>query len=179
MPLRFLLCFGGWLCIACCFVSPCVAQRHLFSPADTMVEIYDATGKKLAENDDGLPLANESLHDFATANSWLAWIAPQPGSYFIRLTNQGDGSGPAAVYRLLVQPLQPDFVLYQWPDAVPIWGPGTTATGIVNVMSHGGWVSHLELQVTGLPSGWKSSTTYVSGRSFPRDDLGPVRQPSN
>lgn len=143
-----------------------VAQRHLFSPADTMLEIYDVTGKKLAENDDGLPLANESLHDFATADSWLAWTAPQPGSYFIRLTNQGNGSGPGAVYRLLVQPLQPDFVLYQWPDAVPIWGPGTTATGIVNVMSHGGWVSDLELQVTGLPPGWKSSTTYVPGRSF-------------
>lgn len=142
------------------------AQRHLFSPADTLLEIYDASGKKLAENDDGLPLANECLHDFASSDSWLAWTAPQPGTYFVRASNQGNGAGNSAIYRLSLQPLRPDFMLFQWPDAVPIWGPGTTATGLVNVMSHGGWNSDLELQVTGLPEGWKSSPTFVPAKSF-------------
>lgn len=143
-----------------------VGQRHLFSPVDTLIEIYDAAGKKVTENDDGTPLANECLHDFASSDSWLAWNAPQPGKYSIRLRDQGNASGPSAVYRLIVRPPQPDFMLFQWPDAVPIWGPGTTATGIVNVMSHGGWNSDIELQVVGLPAGWKCLPTFVPVKSF-------------
>jgi len=57
-------------------------------------------------------------------------------------------------------------MLFQWPDAVPIWGPGTTATGIVNVMSHGGWNSDIELQVVGLPADWKCLPTFVPVKSF-------------
>lgn len=61
------------------------------------------------------------------------------------------------MYRLTVEPLLPDFRLYQWPDAVPIWGPGTTAALIVEVLKWNGLQSDIAVRVEGLPPGWKGS----------------------
>src|SRR5207248_1251967 len=106
------------------------AQRHLRSAVDSLVEVYDDGGNKIAENDDGalFGMMNPCAHDFPSSDSWLSFIAKKDGDYFIRVSDQGDAAGPQAVYRLTVSAWQPDFQLNLWPDAVPIWGAGTTAS---------------------------------------------------
>lgn len=141
------------------------AQRHLASLVDTSLEVYDTAGKKLAENDDGRPYANECQHDFATGDSWLGFRAPAEGEFFVRVRDQSGTSGERAVYRLNVEPYVPDLRLFTWPDAVPIWGAGTTATFVVNVMFTGGMDGDVELSVEGLPAGWSAATGRVPSAS--------------
>ena len=134
------------------------ATRHLRSPVDTALEVTDAGGKKLAENDDGSIFAGQVEHDFPCPDSALEFVAPADGDYFLRVSDQNSTSGPRAVYRLTVSPLQPDFRLHQWPDAVPVWGPGSSAAFVVEVRRWGGLTADIQLKVEGLPPGWKGCT---------------------
>lgn len=138
------------------------AQRHLRSPVDTLIEVLDEAGKKLAEDDDGMLFAGQCAHDFKSTDSWLPFTAPKDGQYLIRVSDQNGTGGPQAIYRLTAEPLRPDFMLYQWPDAVPIWGPGSTAAFVVQMHHWGNLDAEIELKVEGLPPGWKGSTTFVS-----------------
>ena len=135
------------------------SQRFINSPVDSMLELYDSTGKKLAENDDGTAFGGnvQCAHDFASNDSGLNYRPTADGDYFVRIRDLNGSSGPRSVYRLTAEPLQPDFVLYQWPDAVPIWGPGTTAAFIIEVLKSGGLQSDIAVRVEGLPPGWKGS----------------------
>lgn len=143
-----------------------MAQRHLSSPVDTVLEIYDAAGKKLAENDDGRAFANQCLHDYAPADSWLSFRAPQEGEFFVRVRDVAGAVGPRAVYRLSCEPFPADFQLLHWPDAVPIWGAGTTAAFVVEFLGSGGMNSDIELRVEGLPAGWSAGVSHVPASSF-------------
>ncbi len=150
-----------------------VAQRELRSPVDTHVQICDAAGKPLAENDDGSAFAGniQCAHDFVSSDSFLMFTAPAAGDYFVRVRNRSEAAGPQAVYRLQAEPLRPDFALYQWPDAVPIWGPGTSAALVVEVLKWGPLDADVEGAVEGLPAGWQGSVarwprawySYVNG----------------
>lgn len=138
-----------------------LAQRHLRAPVDTAIEIYDASGKKLAENDDGQLFMGQVWHDFESADSRLIFQPPVAGEYFIRVTSGSGIFGRQSIYRLSLTPLTPDFAVFQWPDAVPIWGPNNTASFITQVFTWGGLDSDVEIRVDGLPSGWQSSVSYL------------------
>ena len=135
------------------------SQRFLNSPIDSMLELYDATGKKLAENDDGPAFGGnvQCAHDFISNDSCLNFRATADGDYFVRIRDLNGSAGPRSVYRLTVEPLLPDFLIYQWPDAVPIWGPGTTAALIVEILKWNGLQSDIAVRIEGLPPGWKGS----------------------
>lgn len=148
-----------------------MAQRHLFSPVDTVLEVYDSDGNRVAENDDGAVWANECTHDFASTDSWLVFQAPRAGEYLLRVRDHSGAAVPRAVYRLTVEPLRPDFVLHLWPDAVPIWGPGTSAAFVVQLMHWGGLKADVELRIEGLPEGWVGSRGVIPASSFQL--LGP------
>lgn len=149
------------------------AQRHLRSPVDTLVEVFDASGKKLAENDDGLVFMGQCEHDFPSADSRLEFTAPADGEYFVRVTDQNSLSGPRAIYRLTAAPLEPGFRLHHWPDAVPVWGPGATASFVVQVQRWGGLKGDIALRIEGLPAGWKGSAGIAQQASYydPRHGL--------
>jgi hypothetical protein len=84
----------------------------------------------------------------------LTFQAPAAGDYFIKVREQSGTSGPRAVYRLTAKPAEPDFELQLYPDGVPIWGPGSTASLLVKVERQQGLNSDIQLQVEGLPDGW-------------------------
>lgn len=136
-----------------------LAQRHLRAPVDTLIEVFDGTGKKLAENDDGSRFMGQAWHDFESADSLLVFTAPADGEHFVRLTNGSGVYGGPCVYRLTAEPYVPDFTMFQWPDAVPIWGPGTTATFLVQTFTWGGLDGDVQISVEGLPAGWKAGTS--------------------
>ncbi len=136
-----------------------LAQRHLRSPVDTLLEVYDSEGKILTANDDSNLLLSEVNHEFVPFDSQLSFRAKKSGSYVVKLSEQSGASGPRAVYRLIVQTDKPDFALYQWPDAVPVWGPGTTSAFVVEIHRFGNLKHDVEISIEGLPKGWTGSTT--------------------
>ncbi len=136
-----------------------LAQRHLRAPVDTAIEVYDSAGKKLAENDDSQLFMGQVWHDFESADSRLIFQPPASGDYFVRVTCGSGIFGKQSVYRLTLTPLEPDFAVFQWPDAVPIWGANSTATFVTQVFTWGGLDSDVGIRVEGLPPGWQSSVS--------------------
>lgn len=136
-----------------------IAHRFIRSPVDTLLQVFDAQGKLLIENDDeAFDIGYESYHDFKTTDSKLAFTAPEAGEFFVKVTEQSGVHGPRAVYRLTIEEERPEFRLSHFPDAVPIWGPGSTACVMVRIDRFGGCNDDVELSIEGLPAGWSSST---------------------
>jgi hypothetical protein len=133
-----------------------IAHRFLRSPADTSIEVFDVAGKKLAENDDGIAIDYMSWHDFQPTDSLLTFQPPVDGEYLVKVSEQSGAFGPRAVYRLTARPAKPDFEMQLYPDGVPIWGPGSTASLVVKVDRRHGMNSDIQLAVEGLPEGWTS-----------------------
>ncbi len=147
-----------------------VAQRFIRSPIDTLLQVYDAQGQMLLENDDETFDPNyEAYHDFKTTDSKLVFTAPAAGEFFVKVTDQTGVNGPRAIYRLTVQEDRPDFRLTHFPDAVPIWGPGSTACVMVRIDRFSGCGDEIEVSVEGLPAGWssKSATSLATSADRP------------
>ncbi|MFN0017669.1 MAG: pre-peptidase C-terminal domain-containing protein [Pirellulaceae bacterium] len=144
------------------------AHRFLRGPADTRVEILDAAGKLLSENDDGFALDYMWMHDYLSTDSHVTFKAPQDGEYIVRVREAAGLAGPRAVYRLTARLMTPDFQLWQFPDGVPIWGPGSTAGLIVKIERLAGYEGNVELSLEGLPAGWKGSVNTSFGGPGPR-----------
>ncbi len=142
-----------------------IAQRFTASPVDTLLQVFDAEGKMLAENDDDSHDPEyESFHHFRTTDSKLLFTAPAAGDFFVKLTEASGNSGARAVYRLTIKEAKPDFHVRHFPDAVPIWGPGTTAAVLVKVDHLADFNDDVECSIEGLPPGWKSSSAVSLGR---------------
>ena len=142
-----------------------IAQRFTHSPVDTLLQVFDANGQMLAENDDDPHDPEyESFHNFRTTDSKLLFTAPAAGEFYVKLTEQSGLSGPRAVYRLSVSEAKPDFHVRHFPDAVPIWGPGSTAAVLVKVDHLADFNDDVECSIEGLPDGWKSSAAVSLGR---------------
>ncbi len=145
-----------------------LAHRFLRGPTDTRIEVLDVSGKMLAENDDGFSIDYMWMHDYLSTDSRLSFKAPQDGDYILRVREAAGLSGPRAVYRLTAKLTSPDFQLWQFPDGVPIWGPGSTAAFIVRIERLAGYEGNVELSVEGLPPGWTGSTSTSLGGPDPR-----------
>ncbi|MBW3598469.1 MAG: PPC domain-containing protein [Planctomycetes bacterium] len=143
-----------------------LAQRHLRSPVDTRLEVYDADGKLLAANDDSELILSEVNHEFVPFDSQLSFEAKQPGEHYLRIIEQSGAGGPRAVYRLTRTADEPGFKLYQWPDAVPVWGPGTTAAFVVEIHRSGGLKEDVAIVVEGLPEGWRGSAATAAAADY-------------
>ncbi|MCE9606000.1 MAG: pre-peptidase C-terminal domain-containing protein [Planctomycetia bacterium] len=145
------------------------AQRFIRSPVDTLLQIYDASGKPLGENDDDVfEPGYESYHDFKTTDSKFTFTAVNAGEYFIKVTEQSGLNGLRAIYRLSIDEARPDFRLSHFPDAVPIWGPGSSACVLVRIDRSGGCDDDIELSVVDLPSGWSTKSAVSLGNKGTR-----------
>jgi len=154
------------------------AHRFVKSPTDTLLQVYDAEGKFLQEADEGLTDPGyERFHDFSSTDSRLVFTPSSSGVYFVKVTEANRGHGPRFVYRLQCRPAEPDFELIQFPDAIPIWGPGSTAGLLVKIERQMNFEADIELTVEGLSPGWMGSrhvspwkdpqkTTYYSTKTF-------------
>jgi hypothetical protein len=143
------------------------AHRMLRSPIDTLVEVYDAAGKKLAENDDGFAIDHISMYDYRSMDSRLTFAAQAAGDYFVRVTDQSGNFGSRAVYRLAARHTEPDFAIWLHRDSVPVWGPGTTAAMVVKIDRLDGLGGDIKLSLEGLPPGWIGSETISTGPQSP------------
>ena len=141
------------------------SQRYLRLPVDTFVQVFDTVGKLLGENDDGISIDYMSIHDYVSPDSQLLVSLPVDGELLIRVSDQAGIIGPRSSYQLRVKEAVPDFALYQFPDGVPIWGPGSTAALVVKVeRGSAGFEEDIELSVEGLPAGWSGGSTICPGK---------------
>jgi len=93
-----------------------VTARRLDSPLDSVLELTDAAGKRLAFNDDHEDKANAlATHQ---ADSLIRVELPADGTYFVRLGDAQKEGGPEYAYRLRICPPRPDFALRVTPSAI-------------------------------------------------------------
>ncbi len=93
-----------------------VTARRLASPLDSVLELTDAAGKRLAFNDDHEDKANAlSTHH---ADSLIHVTLPADGTYFLRLGDAQHAGGSQYAYRLRISPPRPDFALRVVPSAI-------------------------------------------------------------
>lgn len=95
-----------------------VMARRLGSPLDSTLMLTDATGKRLAFNDDHEDKG--SGLDTHHADSYLSCTLPVSGSYFVRLADAQQKGGPGYSYRLRLSAPQPDFALRVVPSTINI-----------------------------------------------------------
>ena len=120
-----------------------VLARQLNSPLNSLLKIYDCNGKLLAWNDDYI-VKDKFLHISKTglithhADSYLSFIAPKNGEYFVRLSDSLNHGGKAYAYRLRLSHPRPDFVVFSSPSTLNLF-PGATAVFTVYVVRKEGF----------------------------------------
>lgn len=73
-----------------------VYARRLRSPLDPSIDIYDAKGNRVGNNDDG-----------GSPDSYLRWKVPADGDYFLQINDQLKRGGPTYTYRVEITAIAP------------------------------------------------------------------------
>jgi len=93
-----------------------VRARRLESPLDSVLELLDAAGGRLAFNDD-----HEDKFDHLRthhADSLIRFTLPADGIYYVRLGDAQGHGGPEYAYRLRLSGPRPDFELRVTPSCI-------------------------------------------------------------
>jgi hypothetical protein len=128
-----------------------VLARRLSSPLDSVLELTDAAGRRLAFSDDhddkGAGLMTHQ------ADSLLEASLPANGTYFVRLGDgQGQG-GPEYAYRLRISAPRPDFDLRVSPSSVNASG-GATVPLTVTAVRRDGFTGDITVALKDAPGGF-------------------------
>jgi hypothetical protein len=93
-----------------------VRARRLESPLDSVLELFDAAGGRLAFNDDH----EDKFDDLRThhADSLIRFTLPADGSYYVRLGDAQNHGGPEYAYRLRLSGPRPDFEVRVAPSCI-------------------------------------------------------------
>jgi len=93
-----------------------VNARRLESPLDSVLELFDAAGGRLAFNDDH----EDKSHDLKThhADSLIRFTPPAGGTYYMCLGDAQRHGGPEYAYRLRLSAPRPDFELRVTPSCI-------------------------------------------------------------
>ncbi len=93
-----------------------VTARRLASPVDSVLELTDAAGKRVAFDDDHEDKADAlNTHH---ADSRIHVTLPADGTYYLRLGDAQHAGGSEYAYRLRISPPRPDFALRVVPSAI-------------------------------------------------------------
>jgi hypothetical protein len=93
-----------------------VVARRLDTPLDSVLELTDAAGKRLAINDDHEDRADALKTHYA--DSLIDFTLPADGTYCLRLGDAQQEGGPEYAYRLRISPPRPDFALRVVPSCI-------------------------------------------------------------
>jgi len=93
-----------------------VYARRLDSPVDSLLELTDAAGKRLALSDDHEDKADALKTHYA--DSLIDFTPPADGVYYLRMGDAQREGGPEYAYRLRISSPRPDFALRVVPSRI-------------------------------------------------------------
>ena len=111
-------------------------------PLDSVIDMFDASGKKVADGDDG----------YYTKDAKLQFKAPADGKFFVSVRDLHNRGGERFIYNLRAEPATPEFELHGKYYYAQL-APGTRMIWFVNLSRQNGFTGPVELKVEGLPEG--------------------------
>jgi len=117
-------------------------SRSLGFPLDALIELRDASGAVVAENDD----ANNQR------DALLAWTAPADGEFRVSVRDIYRHGGPRYAFRLNVEPIAADYGLAVASDSFVVVA-GKTVEIPVTIDRREGFAEEIEIKASGLPEG--------------------------
>ena len=128
-----------------------VQARQLKSPLDSLVQLSDAAGHRLAWNDDQEDLgAGLVTHH---ADSYLSVRLPHNGQYCVQLKDAQHRGGPEYSYRLRISAPQPDFALRLVPSTINA-AAGATVVLTAHALRRDGFSGDILLALKDAPQGF-------------------------
>jgi hypothetical protein len=128
---------------------------RLGSPLDSVIVLFDGTGKELARSDDA------NLTD-----SFLRFTFPDDGQYFVKVEERVASRGsPAFAYRLrIAPPAPPDFALQLAGDAVTV-NRGAETKFKIKANRSGSFAEPIQLAFEDLPARVSVANTMIPGNA--------------
>jgi hypothetical protein len=120
-----------------------VAAKAIGFPTDAVITVLDESGKTLAEADDAGRDDRDPQLDFTP---------PADGKYQVTVSDLANRGGERMVYRMMVEPVRPDFALTLAADSF-VLEKGKSVEVTVNVAVRDGLREPIEIHVVGLPTG--------------------------
>ena len=93
----------------------CYAKR-IRSELDPVMQLFDASGKKILENDDGGRITENADAEVRGADSYFRFKVPEDGEYVLRVHDLMGRGGKTFVYRVEFSPVEP-WLLVRLPRA--------------------------------------------------------------
>ena len=131
-----------------------VTARRLGSPLDSVVELTDAAGTRLAVSDD-VPDKGAGLITHQS-DSRIATTLPSNGTFYVRVGDLQRKGGPEYGYRLRVGAPQPDFEVRVTPSEINA-GAGTSVILTAHAIRKDGFAGDIALSLKGAPQGFTLS----------------------
>lgn len=125
------------------------AERY-GSMFDSFLTLLDEKGKVLASNDDAKWPGRALNRD-----SQITFMFKEEGTYWVKVSSLYRRGGPDHVYRLTVQPAEPDFMISLTSDRVAVI-PGRKGKIGVSLRRLNDFKGDVVLQIHGLPRGVKA-----------------------
>jgi hypothetical protein len=140
-----------------------ITARKLGSLLDARLTLYDASGKKVAEADD----TEDAMEGLMThhADPKLKYKANVAGNYKLVVEDVLQSSGVDYFYMLERKPATSDFEVFVSPANITI-PKGGTATFVLDIVSPDKKNPRLDLELQGLPRGFKTSSLEVRGNKW-------------
>lgn len=119
-----------------------IESRRRGLPLDSLLEVFDAAGKKLAEADDNPPIQDPQLY----------FQAPADGKYVVAVRDLHGRGGEPFFYYLRAESSGPDFEL-SGEYYYAMLAPGTHTMWFAKLNRLNGFNGPVKIEVTGLPEG--------------------------
>lgn len=124
-----------------------VFARRIQSQLDSVLTIYDETGKRLTEADD------QTWYRLSSSDSYIeSFVAKADGRYVVEVRDLHQRGGDGFTYALKMLRATPSFQLHADVDKVQIAGD-TAGCVFVRALRKHGFTGEIELGVEGLPKG--------------------------
>ncbi|HPC17876.1 MAG TPA: PPC domain-containing protein [Candidatus Hydrogenedentes bacterium] len=129
-----------------------ICARRLHSPVDSVLQLFDASGTRLATNDDWEDKGEGLLTHHA--DSYLRADLPKAGVYYVQVEDAQRQGGAEYGYRLRLGPPRPDFALRMTPSSVTFRASRTSPL-TVYALRKDGFAGEIGLRLKEAPPGFK------------------------
>ncbi len=130
---------------------------------DAALFIYDLDGRRLAYQDEPAP---NNAKEMPNLDPYLVHEFAQAGRYIVMIRDSAVRGHPDYVYRLLIEPVEPDFELMALTPS-PTLFRGKTNNLVVRVKRLGGWDTPVDVWIENPPRGVQAERGVAEPKNTP------------